>query len=133
MEIDQNPAPAEHELQEFLNNIQFNLPDDFLDFYKKANGGSIYFSEDFVNLWRLADIEKLNKDYNVDKYAPDFLIFGSDGGDTAYAIGKLTGHIYEMPFIGMSNEESIFKCKTFSEFLSSFGLDNTLNKKDNIL
>jgi|GEM_PF-4074783 hypothetical protein len=31
---------------------------------------------------------QLNKDYNVDEYAPDFFIFGSNGGDTANAIKK---------------------------------------------
>lgn len=31
---------------------------------------------------------KLNKDYQLEEYASDFFIFGSDGRDTAYAIKK---------------------------------------------
>lgn len=30
---------------------------------------------------------------------------------------KNTSDIYEIPFIGMSNEEAVFKNKTFSEFI----------------
>ncbi|MGE8380067.1 MAG: hypothetical protein ACN6PN_16995 [Sphingobacterium sp.] len=47
----------------------------------------------------------------------DFFIFGSNGGGTAYAVKKSTSDIYEIPFIGMSNEEAVFKNKTFSEFI----------------
>ena len=35
----------------------------------------------------------------------------------AYAVKKSTCDIYEIPFIGMSNEEAIFKNRTFSEFI----------------
>lgn len=56
-------------------------------------------------------------DYNVDEYAPDFFIFSSNAADTAYAVKKSTSDIYEIPFIGMSNEEAVFKNKTFSEFI----------------
>lgn len=33
-------------------------------------------------------MKQLNKDYNVDLYAPEFFIIGSDGSNTAYAIEK---------------------------------------------
>ena len=62
---------------------------------------------------------QLNKEYSVEEYAPKLFIFGSDGGDTAFAIEKSTGDIYEMPFIGMSKEEAVFKNKTFSEFIEN--------------
>lgn len=53
---------------------------------------------------------------------PEFFIFGSDGGDTAFAIEITTGYIYEMQFICMSKEEAIFIAKTFFDFLSKNGL-----------
>lgn len=36
-----------------------------------------------------------------------------NGGDTAFAIEKSKGDIYDMPFIGMSKKEVVFKNKTF--------------------
>ena len=119
MEIDKNAPVTDYELQEFLNQVVFNLPDGFLAFFKEANGANVYSDEGYMLLWPLTDMVRFNKEYSVDKYAPNFFIFGSNGGDTAYAVEKSTGYIFEMPFIGMSDEESVFKCQTFTELLSS--------------
>ncbi|TAH40826.1 MAG: hypothetical protein EYC69_10005 [Bacteroidetes bacterium] len=112
-------APTNEEIESFLSQISFNLPVGFIDFFKEANGVDISTEENYVFLWPLTDMIHLNKEYNVEVYAPDFFIFGSDGGDTAFALEKSTGNIYEMPFIGMSKEEAIFKNKTFTEFVES--------------
>jgi len=42
-----------------------------------------------------------------------------DGGNTAYAVERNTGFIFELPFIVMSNEEAVFRNKTFTEFVAS--------------
>lgn len=60
----------------------------------------------------------LNSEYNVSLYAPGFFIFGSGGGDMAFAIKKESGHIYEMPFIGMGEEESFLISESFNDFIS---------------
>jgi hypothetical protein len=117
--IDRNAAPTADEVEFFLKQIDFNLPEGFIDFFKEANGADINTDEKYIILWALTDMVQLNKEYNVEEYAPQFFIFGSDGGDTAFAIEKATGSIYEMPFIGMSKEETIFRSKTFTEFIES--------------
>ena len=60
---------------------------------------------------------RLNLAYDVNTYAPEFFLIGSNGGGESYAIEKDTGYIYEMPFIGMSKEEAIFINKTFKGFI----------------
>lgn len=62
---------------------------------------------------------QLNKDYDIEIYAPEFFIFGSDGGYTAFTIEKSTGKIFEMPFIGMEKEGATFIASSFDEFLKS--------------
>ncbi len=118
--IDRNTAPTVQEVEEFLEQIDFTLPKGFIEFFKESNGADISTDESYTLLWALTDMIQLNKDYSVEDYAPEFFIFGSDGGDTAYAIEKSTSDIYEMPFIGMSKEEAVFKSKTFTEFIESF-------------
>jgi len=118
--IDKNAAPTVQEVEEFLGQIDFSLPKGFIEFFKESNGADIITDESYTLLWALTDMIQLNKDYSVEEYAPGFFIFGSDGGDTAYAIEKNTSGIYEMPFIGMSKEEAVFKNKTFIEFIESF-------------
>ena len=118
--IDRNIAPIKQEVENFLKQIDFKLPAGFIEFFKDSNGADISSDENYIVLWALTDMIQLNRDYNVDEYAPDFFIFGSNGGGTAYAVKKSTSDIYEIPFIGMSNEEAVFKNKTFSEFVEGF-------------
>jgi len=117
--IDKNTAPTTGEIDFFLKQIDFALPKGFIDFFKETNGADISTDEKYILLWALTDMVQLNKEYSVEEYAPEFFIFGSDGGDTAFAIEKSTGDIYEMPFIGMSKEEAVFKNKTFTDFIKS--------------
>ena len=95
------------------------MPTGFIDFYMKTNGADVITDEKYIILWKLTDMIPLNKEYSVEEYAPEFFIFGSDGGDTAFTIKKDTGTIYEMPFIGMSNEEGVFMKNTFTEFIEN--------------
>lgn len=118
--IDRNTAPSVQEVEVFLKQIDFTLPKGFIEFFRESNGADISTDENYILLWALTDMIQLNTDYSVEEYAPEFFIFGSDGGDTAYAIEKSTSDIYEMPFIGMSKEEALFKNKTFTEFIESF-------------
>jgi hypothetical protein len=118
--IDKNAAPTADEVEVFLKQVDFSLPKGFIDFFKETNGADVSTDEKYVVLWALTQMIQLNRGYNVEEYAPDFFIFGSDGGDTAFAIEKSTGDIYEMPFIGMSREDAVFKSKTFTEFIETY-------------
>lgn len=117
--INKNYPPGTSEIQVFLSAINFKLPAGFLDFFKDTDGAEIVGENEYYDLWRLTDMIQLNKDYEVDEYADGFFIFGSDSGDTAYCIEKSTGFIFDMPFIGMANEEASFKFENFNELLQS--------------
>lgn len=117
--IDKNSASTIEEVEIFLKQIDFSLPDGFITFFKEANGADISTEVKYILLWALNDMIQLNKDYNVEEYAPEFFIFGSDGGGNAFAIERNTGDIYEMPFIGMSKEETIFINKSFIGFIDN--------------
>jgi len=65
------------------------LPVGFIDFFKEANGADITTDDHYVVLWPLTDMVGLNREYIVNKYAPEFFIIGSDGGDMSYAIKRI--------------------------------------------
>ena len=115
--INKKEAPSSEEINDFVKNIDFKLPTGFVDFFSKSNGGEIYNENFYIIMWSITDMIKLNKDYNVNEYAPGYFIFGSDGGDMAYCIEKKTGYIGDMPFIGMSDEEFTLRFKSFKELL----------------
>jgi len=117
--LDKNTPPKESEINAFLRLIDFTLPVGFIDFFNETDGADISTDNHNVVLWPLTEMIKLNKEYKVEEYAPDFFIIGSDGGNTAYAVERCTGFIFELPFIVMSNEEAVFRNKTFTEFVAS--------------
>ena len=117
--MDRNTPPKESEINAFLRLIDFTLPVGFIDFFNETNGADISTDNHYVVLWQLTEMIKLNKEYKVEEYAPDFFIIGSDGGDTAYAVERNTGLIFELPFIGMSKEAAILRNSTFTEFVEN--------------
>lgn len=122
MNIDKNPSPNKSEIEKFISIIDFELPAGYIEFMSETNGADISFKNRYLILWPLTDLISLNQEYGVDEFAPDFFLIGSNGGDTAYGINRKSGNIYEMPFIGMSNEEAVFISNDFN------GLLNELDK-----
>jgi hypothetical protein len=111
-------SPAEKEnIERFLKAIDFTFPPSLIDFFKQSNGAKIYGTESFVVLWPITELVKINQDYQVEDNAPEFFLFGTDGGGEAYAIEKATGAIFMLPFIVMSKDDAIFMNETFSGFL----------------
>ncbi|MNT72535.1 hypothetical protein D3C72_2111440 [compost metagenome] len=103
--------------------IDFSLPQEFLLFLNEFNGGEGFVGENsYVILWKTSDLIEFNHGYMVNEFAPELFLIGSDGGGTAYAIRKIDGTFVQVPFIGMSIEESE-KCgddfKEFLEYLSN--------------
>ena len=117
MKINKNKPLTENEVKEFLSKINFLLPSGYLDFMRGTNGAEIYSGEEYLLLWPITDLLVLNRGYAVETFIPDFFLIGSDGGDTAYAVEKNTGKIFEMPFIGMSKDEALYRFEDFNELL----------------
>jgi hypothetical protein len=116
MSVDKNPPPSLKDLEDFLNQIDLDLPNSFIQFYKESNGADIFTEDDFILLYNLDDMAAINKKRKMEEY----FIFGSNGSDTAYIIHRNTGFIYDVPFIGMSKEEARFLFKDFGDFKDSW-------------
>ncbi|HHV65435.1 MAG TPA: SMI1/KNR4 family protein [Peptococcaceae bacterium] len=128
MNIYKNPPPSKTDIEEFISNATFKLPAGYIEFLEESNGADICFDNTYLLLWPLTDLFFLNQEYDVEVFAPNFFLIGSDGGDTAYAISKKTGYIYEMPFIGMSSKEAILVSNDFNGLLRKLA---TSPNKDN--
>ena len=96
------------------------LPCDYKVFMSKHDGGEGFVGGHYVILWRAGELIDFNRNYEVSKYAPGLLIFGSNGGGEAFAFD--TRHREEMrirmvPFIGMSLKDAKLVADTFESFL----------------
>ncbi|MDB5255107.1 MAG: cell wall assembly protein [Candidatus Nomurabacteria bacterium] len=119
IKIEGNNPATEKEIELFLKNVNFKLPEGFIDFFKKQNGASIWINDSYVDIWAIDKMFILNEEYKVNEYAPNFFLFGSNGAGEAYAVEKKTGHIFEIPFVGMSKEEALrsSSINNFNDFL----------------
>lgn len=116
--ITKNPAPKKQEVDLFLTQIDFNLPDGMLEFLKQSNGADIDSNDEYVIIWPLTELVELNESYEIEEFVPNYYIFGSNGGGTAFLFNKGSGNIYQAPFIGM-REELEFRAHTFTEFIEN--------------
>jgi hypothetical protein len=86
------------------------VPQSYLDYVK--NGGrteSLTQGEPgYFMLWPIVELEKWNADYQVEKYMPGFVGFGSDGGGEMLAFDA-SGAVFKLPFIGYDSKEDAWK------------------------
>lgn len=104
------------------SSLGYALPKEYKEFLEKTNGAEGFVGDNsFVNLWRAEELQKLNADYEVENYAPGFLIFGSDGGGEAFAFDLTAPNmpIVKMLFVGMGRETATPISATFWEFLEA--------------
>jgi hypothetical protein len=111
-------------IAETHRNLGFELPNDYVDFIKRANGADGPFGKDgYLNLWPVHDLRAKNKGYQVDDFAPGLLLFGSDGGGEAFAFDTRdpTLPVVGVPFVGLSLKEIQPLAESFLEFLKNGG------------
>ena len=102
------------------------LPGDYIAFLGCSDGaeGPIG-SAGYLSLWSAEEIPNLNRTAAVDEFAPGLMVFGTDGGDTAYAF-DFRGQapcVAEVPMVGMSLEETRRIASSFTEFLELMAAD----------
>lgn len=119
--LELRPAGAPFSVDSFVRH-NGQAPADYLDAFSRYRGGAGDVGAAYLDVWEPEELQEANVHYAVGEYAPGFTIFASDGGSTAYAFERTTGHIYAFPFIGMTMDEpATLLSATFEGFLT--GLD----------
>ena len=117
--IEFNPAVNDEDIANFESESGLELPKEYKDFMKLTNGGEGPIGDfSYVQFWSLEELINLNEEYKVEELFPSNFIFGSDGGDTAYAFDTTSKpmKIVQFPFISMPDEIEEL-AKTFNEFI----------------
>lgn len=102
------------------------LPADYVEFLKLTNGGEGFINKQaYVMLWGIEELASMNKSYEVEKYAPGLLIFGSDGGGEAYGFDTRDSQwpVVQVPFVGMDWSLAQRKGQSFGDFLERLSED----------
>jgi hypothetical protein len=96
------------------------LPVEYAEFLRKTDGGEGFIGKSaYVILWPVGEIVSMNQAYEVQKYAPGLLIFGSDGGGEAFGFDTRSPGwpVVQVPFVGMTWDLARPMVETFDEFL----------------
>lgn len=62
------------------------LPDEYLNFMKKYNGGAGFIGEEYLTLFKIEEIDKINNDYGVEEFDEDIVLIGSNSASEAIAL-----------------------------------------------
>jgi len=116
-----NGVISESALRELELQLGYPLPQQYKDIMTEIDGGEGFVGDQYLILWRVNEIAEFNKEYEVSKYAPGLLLFGSSGGGEAFAFDTRDPKfpIVMVPFIGMRMEDAILVAGSFEEFLSA--------------
>ncbi|MBQ8825508.1 MAG: SMI1/KNR4 family protein [Oscillospiraceae bacterium] len=72
------------------------LPEQYIEFMKKHNGGEGDIGESWLILYRLEELQEVNDEYKVQEYLAGCVVIGTNGGDEFYGIDK-NGNYFNVP------------------------------------
>ncbi len=95
------------------------LPADYRAFLERGDGGAGFIGENYIVLWRAAELHPFNRDVEVSKYADGLVGFGSDGGGEMFAFDTRFQPfpVVIVSFIGLSHEEALVVADDFTGLL----------------
>ena len=114
-------APASTEALAFLRtHLTKSLPESYLAFLTRANGGEGFVGDRYVQLWRAEELAEMNRAYKTAEFFPDLFFIGSDGGGEAYAfdLSRTDTTVFEVPFVG-SRTDTRAIANSFDSFLAT--------------
>lgn len=77
-----------------VNNVI--LPEQYIEFMRKHNGGEGDIGETWFILFPLEELQEINDDYEIEEFLPGHIIIGSNGGGELYGIDK-AGNYFNVP------------------------------------
>jgi hypothetical protein len=94
------------------------IPPDYISYFAGdgPKEGALSVEPGWFQLWQPSEIEQRNRDYAVQEFAPEFLGFGSSGGDEMLAFDA-SGAVFMIPFIGMASDLAEPVADSWSQFL----------------
>jgi hypothetical protein len=101
-----NPPASEEVLQSLSAALPKSLPDSYMAFLARSNGGEGWVGEQYVWLWKAEELMTHYRGYRVAEFFPNFFFVGTDGGGEAYAfdISGDDATLYNVPFIGTPSD-----------------------------
>ena len=117
--LNRRPGATDAAISEIEKQLGAKLPVGYVEFLKLTNGGEGFIGREYMILWGVEELVPMNQSYEVQKYVPGLLIFGSNGGGEAYGFDTRTPQwpIVQVPFVGMEWRYARSMDESFGAFL----------------
>lgn len=114
-----NPPSSKELISRVESKFGIKFPKEYVEFMMCYNGAEGSIGNSYLVIWPIEEIVPSHEGYAVEEFAPGIVLFGSDGGGTAFAfdIRFRNTPIVEVPFIGMDISELTYCAETLNEFL----------------
>ena len=114
-----SPGATDAAIADAESKLHTKLPGEYVDFLKMANGGEGFVGKNYVIIWGVQDLAAMDDSYEIQKYVPGLLVFGSSGGGDAYGfdIRGPQWQIVRVPFVGMQWDVAEPIASSFGKFL----------------
>jgi len=106
---------------DLLEAVPGGLPEDYLRFMAKRNGGDGFVGKNYLVLWSLEELVPFNRECEVTTYAPGLFFIGSNGSGEGFGYDlrpSSTPSLVMLPFIGMDWKDALPVGSSMDEFLS---------------
>ena len=117
--LDVNNGISDDVITDAEKEMKIKFPKEYRDFMLKYNGGEGEIGQlSYISMWKIEELAELNKSYSVEEFTPNFVYFGSDGGDMAYAFDFSAGEVsyIEFPFMSIDESDKEVLGATLDEF-----------------
>lgn len=113
---------SEYTIQE-VNGVP--IPQDYLEFMSRHNGGEGNVGENsYMQLVKLEELEKFNRDYQISEYLSGIFIFGTDLGGMLFGYDSKKGLYCSIDSCSLSEEDILYAGRTFEEFAEEMDKGN---------
>lgn len=119
-------------MKELFENFEFNgetkyeikeingmiLPDDYLDFMYKHNGGEGPVGKNsYMFFEKLEELIEYNEDYEISKFLPNCFCFGGDGGNTLFCYNFITKEYFAVDSSAININDNYCRASSLYEFI----------------
>lgn len=121
-----NPAATDIAIAEAEKQLHTRFPKEYVEFLKLTNGGEGFIGKNsYAILWSVQELHTMDCSYEVQKYVPGLLLFGSNGAGEAYGFDRRTPQlpIVSVPFVGMPWNLAQTVGSSFNDFLGTASRD----------
>ena len=115
------PGASEEDASRACRALNFIPPSDYLSALHFSNGGEGFIQHCYFRLYSTEQLLSLNQAYQVTRFAPGLVIFGSNGSGEAFGFDARQSpmEIVRIPFIPLDFEYAEPMGQTFVEFLQA--------------